>query len=135
MGQTKTATTERAIAIILEELERIRREPPSQEELTRVKEAFINSYVFKFTNPVGNVVKLMDLEFYGYPPDYYETLLDKYRAVAPADIQRVAGKYLRPEELTIVVVGPKELLNGGLRSFGTVRELDLSLKPYKPSRR
>lgn len=135
MGQTKTATTERAIAIILEELERIRREPPSQEELTRVKEAFINSYVFKFTSPVGNVVKLMDLEFYGYPPDYYETLLDKYRAVAPADIQRVAGKYLRPEELTIVVVGPKELLNGGLRSFGTVKELDLTLKPYKPSRR
>lgn len=133
MGQTKTATTERAIEIILEEIERIRREPPSQEELGLAKEAFINSYVFKFANPVGNVVKLMNLEFYGYPPDYYETLLDKYRAVGPADIQRVAEKYLHPNKVSIVVVGPHELLNGGLGSFKSVREIDLTLKPLKPS--
>lgn len=129
MGQTKTATVEEAIKIILEEIERIRREPPSPEELELAKEAFINSYVFKFTNPVGNVVKLMDLEFYGYPADYYETLLDKYRSVTPEDIRKVAEEYLHPDKVAIVVIGPRELLNGGLKDLGPVKELDLSLKP------
>lgn len=135
VGQTKTATVEEAIEIILEEMERIRREPPSAEELGLAKEAFINSYVFKFTNPVGNVVKLMDLEFYGYPSDYYETLLDKYRSVTPEDIRKVAEEYLHPDKVAIVVVGPKELMNGGLKDLGPVKELDLSLKPLKTSRR
>lgn len=132
--QTKPSTTGRAVEIILQEMERIRSEPPSEEELERAKEAFINSFVFKFTNPVSNVVKLMDLEFFGYPPDYYETLLDKYRSVTPEDIQRVARAYLHPDKAAILVIGPKSLLEEGLGSLGPVKELDLSLKPLKVSK-
>jgi predicted Zn-dependent peptidase len=135
IGQTKTSTTERAVKIILEEIGRIRREPPGEEELARAKDAFINSYVFQFTSPVGNVVKLMHLEFFGYPSDYYETLLDKYRSVGPEDIRRVAETYLVPDRAAIVVVGPRELLSGGLGSLGPVKELDLSLRPLKTSSR
>lgn len=131
--QTKPSTTGRAVEIILQEMERIREQPPSSEELDRAKEAFINSFVFKFTNPVSNVVKLMDLEFFGYPKDYYETLLDKYRAVTPEDVQRVARSYLHPDKAAILVIGPKSLLDGGLASLGEVKEIDLSLKPLKLS--
>ena len=135
VSQTKPATAERAIRIILEEMERLRREPPGEAELSRAKEAFINSYVFKFADPVGNVVKLMNLEFFGYPPDYYETLLDKYRAVTPADIQRVAKKYLHPDKAAIVVVGPREPLAASLEAFGPLTQLDLSLKPLQLTQR
>lgn len=135
VSQTKPDTAERTIRIILEEIERLRSEPPGGDELKRAKEAFINSFVFTFTDPVGNVVKLMNLEFLGYPPDFYETLLDKYRAVTPADIRRVAQKYLHPDKVAIVVVGPREPLAESLRSFGSLTTLDLSLEPLKVSRR
>lgn len=135
MGQTKTSTTGQAISIILEEIERMRREPPTEEELNRAKEAFINSYVFQFTRPVGNVVKLMHLEFFGYPADYYETLLDNYRSVTPEDVQRVAKTYLHPDRAAVVVVGPRVLMDDGLDSLGPLEELDLSLRPLKTSHR
>ena len=82
---------------ILEEMRRIQQQPVSQEELDRAKEALVNSFVFRFTSRFGIVVQLMTLEFNGYPADYLDTLLDRYRAVTVADVQRVAGQYLHPD--------------------------------------
>jgi zinc protease len=65
----------------------------------------------------------MRLEFDGEPADYYETLLDRYRAVTIADIQRVAIAYLRPDAATIVVVGDAAKVEAQLARFGPVERL------------
>jgi predicted Zn-dependent peptidase len=124
-AQTMNENVPRAVAAILEEMERIRREPVTAEELAGAKQAIENSYVFRFSSRFTTVVQLMRLEFDGEPPDYYETLLDRYRTVTAADIQRVARSYLRPDAATIVVVGDAAKFEMQLAQFGPVSRLSL----------
>jgi predicted Zn-dependent peptidase len=121
--QTKNENVPRAVAVILEEMGRMQRETVEPAELERAKEALINSFLFRFTSRFGTVQQLMMLEFDGYPPDYYDTLLDRYRAVTVPDIQRVARQYLRPEAATIFIVGDAAKFESGLAAFGPVRRL------------
>jgi len=123
--QTKNENVPRAVSAILEEMTRIQHEPVTPEELERAKEAIINSFVFRFTSRFGTVVQLLTLEFDGYPSDYYETLLDRYRSVTPADIQRVARQYLHPDASTIVVVGDATKFEPAMGTFGPVHRLSV----------
>jgi predicted Zn-dependent peptidase len=71
----------------------------------------------------------MQLELDGLPASYYETLLDRYRAVTPKDIQRVAQKYLHPDQLTIFVVGDTKQTRAALGKLGKVTEVPLEATP------
>ncbi len=126
--QTKNENVPRAVEVILEEMARIQRQPVTQEELDRAKEAIINSFVFRFTSRFGTIMRLLTLEFDDYPPDFYETLLDRYRAVTVAEIQRVARQYLRPDAATIVIVGDAPKFESAMATYGPVRHL-----PVDPS--
>jgi zinc protease len=123
--QTKTRSVGPAIQAILEEIRRIREQPVTERELSRVKEGFINSYIFRFDSPLFNVVQLMQLEYDGLPSNYYETLLDRYRAVTREDILRVARKYLHPDQLTFLVVGDVQEKDAGWSRLGRVTPLTL----------
>jgi zinc protease len=123
--QTKTGSVGPAIQAVMEEVRRIREQPVSEQELNRVQESFINSYIFRFDSPLFNVVQLMQLEYDGLPSNYYETLLDRYRAVARQDIQRVARKYLQPEQLTFLVVGDVQEKDPVWGRLGRVNTLTL----------
>jgi len=103
--QTRTESVGPAIRATLEEIRRIREQPVSEQELQLVKDSIINSYIFRFDSPLSNVVQLMQLEYDERPSNYFETLLDKFRAVTRQDILRVARKYLHPDHLTFLVVG------------------------------
>jgi predicted Zn-dependent peptidase len=122
-AQTKNENVPRAVAAILEEMLRIQRQPVAEEELERAKESIINSFAFRFTSRFGIVVQLLMLEFNGYPADYLDTLLDRYRAVTVADIQRVARQYLRPDAVTIFVIGDPMKFESAIASFGPVHRL------------
>ncbi len=123
--QTRTESVGPAIRLILDEIRRIRQETVGAQELSLVKDSFINSYIFRFDSPLFNVTQLMQLEYDGRPANYYETLLDKFRAVTVADIQRVARKYLKPDELTFLVVGDVQEKDAAWSKLGRVTALSL----------
>ena len=123
--QTKNENVPRAVQVILEEMARLQREPVSPRELARAKEATVNSFVFQFPSRASTVLQLLMLEFDDQPPTFYETLLDRYRAVTVEDIQRVARQYLHPEATTVLVVGDVHRLETALSAFGPVRRLSL----------
>ncbi len=121
--QTKTANVPRAVGVILEEMARIRESPVTAAELAGAKDAIINSFVFRFTSRFSVVTQLLALEFDGYPLDYLDTLLDRYRAVTREDVQRVARRYLRPDDATVLVVGGTARLESALAALGPVNRL------------
>lgn len=123
--QTKNESVPRAVQVILEEMDRMRREPVTPAELENAKEALINSFVFRFTSRFSVVIQLLMLEFDEYPADYLDTLLDRYRAVTREDVQRVARQYLRPDAVTVLVVGDAARFETGLIAVGPVRRLTL----------
>jgi zinc protease len=118
--QTKTQSVPHAVAAVLEEMARLKAAPVAQRELDAAKDALINSFVFRFTSRFGTVSQLMLLEVEEERLDYYDVLLDAYRAVTIADVQRVAHQYLQPERMTIMVVGDTATLAPLLEAFGPV---------------
>ena len=82
-----------------------------------------NSFLFLFADPSETVRRLMRLEFEGLPADYYQTLLDRYRAITPERLHEVAIRYLRPQDFAIVVVGDAKVLETPLAQFGPVKKI------------
>ncbi len=123
--QTKLESTNRAISIAIEELEKIRKTPIDNEELSQAKETFMNQFIFRFTTSASIVAQKVDIEYEELPLNYLETYLASVQSVTHDDIQRVARKYLRPDDVKILVVGDKEKFDKPLDSFGKVTVIEL----------
>jgi zinc protease len=126
--QTKSATAYKATKIITEEIEKIRKDGVTEQELEDARNSIINSLVFRFDTSPKIVNNLMSLEYDGYPQDYYEKYLDNYRRVTLTDVKQVAQKYLKPDQLTYIVVGNPETFEKSLSEFGKITNIE----PAKP---
>ena len=102
---TKSESTVDAIQTIEQEIRRIQDQPVTQKELDIAKEAFLNSFVFRFESSYRFLVRQMSLAYYNYPPNFLETFKENVARVSVADVQRVARQYLRPDRLVVLVVG------------------------------
>jgi hypothetical protein len=95
----------------------------SKDEFDTAKEMFLYSYVFRFAEPGRAMSALMNLEYDGLPADYLEKEFQGYQAVTPEDIERVAKKYLHPDQLTIFAVGDYPKFSADVAKFGQPREI------------
>jgi len=121
---TKDASTGQAIAAIVENIRRIREQPVSDEELQLAKESFLNSFVFSFSDSGQIVNRQMSLEYYGLPKDFLQKYRDEVVRVTKEDLLRVGRKYLHPNGLIILVIGPPDVAQQ-LSVFGPVNKIPL----------
>ncbi|MGA8151145.1 MAG: pitrilysin family protein [Terriglobales bacterium] len=126
---TKSASTVEAIQALDEEIDKLKTDPISDDELKRAKDSILNSFVFNFDSPGKVLRERMAYEFYGYPADY----LERYRAgiekVQTSDVARVAEKYLHKDQLAVLVVGNTEEFGKPLSSLGPVTTVDIAIPP------
>jgi zinc protease len=59
-----------------------------------------------------------NLLLFGLPLDYYEGYLKRVMAISSEDVQRVARRYLAPEQTSIVVVGDLKKIRPGIAALG-----------------
>ena len=124
---TKAPTTYQALSSMLEQYDRLRLDLVSDLELQQAKDAFLNSFVFSFADAGQIVSRLMELEYYGLPPDFLQQFRDGVVRLTKEDLLRVAQKHLNPSRLIILAVGKEEDFEKPLTAFGKVTVL--SLKP------
>ena len=124
--QTKTETTHKAMAEMLAEIKKIREAPVTEEELKGAKDSYINRFVFQFTSASAVVGQLMGLDYFSRDPNFYKNYLDNIRKVSIADVQRVAKTYLKPENLTMVVVGNVSAFDADLSDLGSTTKVALT---------
>ena len=74
---------------------------------------------------------LGDLALYGLPDSEISNFLSQVGRVMPEDVTRVAGKYVSPEHLAIVVVGDLGKIRPGIEALnlGPITVLDTDGKP------
>ena len=94
-----------------EELDRLRREPPSPRELQRVLNQIEASFYRGMERVGGFGGKADQLNAYyfaGGGPDFYAEDLARYMSLSPADIQAAALRWLPPDRRVELTVEPQE---------------------------
>ncbi|AHG88452.1 peptidase M16 domain protein [Gemmatirosa kalamazoonensis] len=97
--------TSAALGEILKEIDRMRAEPVSPSELSLATSYLDGVFPIRYETTAAIASALSNLTIYGLPEDYFDTYRDRIRGVTAADVQAAAVKYLKPDELQLVVVG------------------------------
>jgi zinc protease len=121
-SETRTAATVTVVQLMKEQMRNMRSQPVTAEELRLAKESLVNSFVFAFTDSHEIVAQTMRLDFYDYPPDYLQTYRDRVAAVTVDDVLQAARKHLRPDDLTVALVGQAEVFAADLAELGLPQE-------------
>jgi len=125
---TRSDATADAIVAVLREMEKLQEEPVSDQELEDTRNSILNSLVFRTDSKSSVLNQRMNNEYLGLPADAFETYIEELKQVTPADIQRVAQEYMRPDQMRILVVGNGDELGDQLEQFGDVQEIDITIK-------
>lgn len=111
--QTKNTSAMAAIEVIKEELERITKEPVSDQELEDAK-AYLTGSLPRRIDTTKKIADFLTVaEFYGLGDDYLKRYPEYIRAVTKDDIIRVAKRLLSTEGLFVIVGKEEEIKSGG----------------------
>ena len=66
------------------------------------------------SNRQALIGQLQYVDFQGLGEDYLKNYVPRVNAVTPIDVQKLTQKYIRPEEMVIVVVGDKSKISDQL---------------------
>ena len=94
---------EKAVVAILNGL---KEKPVDANELQKAKNQEISSFILGRDTDEEKGVAIESAAVIGKNPDLVNTELDRYLAVTPEDIQRVATEYFVPQRATVLIVTP-----------------------------
>ncbi len=109
--QTKVVSTQQVIEETQKILEEIAKgESFNEAELDLHKESILNSLYSEYDPPYNYLKDEVRFEYLGYPPDYLKVFRQNISQVKLEDIERVAKQYLKPEKISIVIIGDQDQL-------------------------
>ena len=129
---TKSEATVMAIEAILAEVEKMRAEEVTDQELKQAIDGFMNSSVFDYDTKGEILSRALRYEYYDYPQDFVEQLMAGIRDVTKADVKRVAAEYLHPDKFTLIAVGKASDFDKPLSTLGDVTEVDITIPSPSP---
>jgi zinc protease len=101
----KSDVTAAAVREILGEIERIRTEEISEDELTLATSYLHGVFPIRYETTAAIAAALANLVIHDLPDGYYDEYRDHVRGVTTAGVLRAAQAHLHPDRLRIVVVG------------------------------
>jgi zinc protease len=125
-SSVQTAVTDKAMSEFMTEFKAIL-EQVSDQELTRAKNYLALGYPGGFETVSQVASELSEMVLYNLPDSYFNTYIKNVLAVSKADVQRVAKKYIDPENIAIIVVGDRKSIEKGLADLklGTIKNLKI----------
>jgi len=126
---TKSQSTIEAIQAATEDIENLSKQPITDDEIQRAKDAILNAFIFRLDSPDKILAERMTYEYYGYPPDWLDKFQEEVKKVAAADVNRVASKYLHRDQMAVLVVGNPKEFEKPLSSLGPVKNIDITIPP------
>ncbi len=127
-GQTQTGNTVPFIKSVISEINKLRTQPVTEQELSNAKESILNSFVFNFQNPSQSLSRLMRYEYFDYPEDFIFDYQNKVQNTTQEDILDAAQKYIQPDKLVTFVVGNQDGMNPSLNSLAQeINVVDVSI--------
>jgi zinc protease len=104
-ASTQNEKAEEAMALIRENISRLGREGPTQQELDDAKAYVTGAFPLAFDTNAKIARNLLGFRQDNLSADYVHQRNDFFEAVTLEDAKRVAATYLKPEAFTFVMVG------------------------------
>lgn len=135
---TRSDTTGESLRVVVDEYWRLRRERVNRAELEGAQDYLAGSFPLTIETSSAIALQVLNALFYGLDLKDLQTFPERVRAVTPGDIQRVAEEFLKPDRLSIVLVGDADRFVSQLRGAGfdkfervPLADLDLSTADLK----
>jgi zinc protease len=111
--QTKHATAAFGTRLIVDEIERIRKEKCAADAVENAKASLIGNVVNPFSSRHNIVNTFADDDYTGRPDEYWQEYTKNVEAVTPGGVLEAAKKYLHPDKLVFLVVGDPKAVEEG----------------------
>lgn len=137
-AEVRNPVTDSSFTEILAEMNRLRTEPVTDNELNMVRNYMMGNFGRSLENPSTVANFAINTARYNLPKDYYATYLTRLAALTSTDVQMAAQKYIRPDNAYILCVGKAEEIAPKLKKFaksGEVLYYDIDGKQYDPSKK
>ena len=128
-ASVRNAVVDSAVVELLYEIDRMKKEVVSDDELNRAKAKYVGSFVRAVEQPSTVAAYALEIETEGLPDDFYTTYLESVNNVTKEDIQRVAQKYFLVDQARIVVTGKASEVLDNLEKV-QFNESDISVSYY-----
>ena len=129
---TRSDVTGEALRLMVDEFWRLQRQRVQDGELADAQAYLTGSFPLTIETPSAIALQVLNAVFYGLDLNDLQTYRERVNAITPDDIQRVAREYLRPDRLSIVLVGDasvfiKQLAGVGFDQYERIALSDLDL--------
>lgn len=112
-----TQFTGASIKEILFEIDRMRKEPVGEAELSGIKSYLIGLYVLQNSARTGVIGQLESGDYNELGKNYLDSYVQTLSAVTAADVQEMAKKYLVEDKMALVVVGDKSKIADQVKPY------------------
>lgn len=115
---TETGRTGEALRLMVEEISRMPRQRVGGGELSGAQAYLAGSFPLTLETPNDLASQLLNAAFYDLPVEDIRNYRERVQAITPDDILAVAKEHIRPDRLSIVLVGNAKGFVNQLRSQG-----------------
>ena len=122
-AEVRTAVTGDSLKEFFYELNRIRDEKVSEDELKDAKNFLTGVFPIRAETQEGLTNLIVSQKLYDLPADYLQTYREKISRVTVEDVDRVAKKYITPDKIAIVIVGDAEEILPQVQPYSTNIEI------------
>jgi zinc protease len=122
IADVTTVSTGPALKEIFGEIERLQKEAPSAAELKGIQSYLSGLFVIQNSTRQALIGQLRYVDLQGLGDDYLKNFVQNVNAVSPEQVQQMTAKYIKPELMTIVVVGDKAKITEQLAPFAAATE-------------
>jgi predicted Zn-dependent peptidase len=122
IADVTTAATGPSLKEIFGEIDRLQKTPPEAAELRGIQSYMSGLFVIQNSTRQALITQLRYVDLQGLGEDYLKNYVQKVNAVVPEDVRRMTAKYIRPEQMTIVVVGDKSKITEQLAPYAAGAE-------------
>jgi zinc protease len=113
-----TDVTADAVREAVFEVEKFVSEGPTEEEMESSRDYIAGVFPLRFETTDHIASHVVNTLVYGLPDDYYQSHREKVRMVTGEHVRQAVSRCIRPEEMTIVVVGDAENIKAPLSDLG-----------------
>ncbi len=135
---TRSPTTGQALRLMVDEYARLQKEPVDGRELRGAQDFMAGNFPLTIETPSAIAEQVLGRLFYGQDLKDLETYRDRVERVTVGDVSRVSRDLLKPDRLSIVLVGDASVFVNDLKALGftdferiPVAQLDLNSPTLK----